>query len=64
MKIFGDRNASLFDPDVQRIHVLADYNSEVARGLVHTEEWRAKMAEEQRWYNEAHLAWARRGGYQ
>jgi hypothetical protein len=29
---------------------LATYNTEVARGLVHTPEWKAKMAEKQREY--------------
>ena len=37
-------------------HVLATYNSEVARGLVHTPEWAARMAELQarfdRWAQE------------
>jgi len=31
---------------------LSMYNAEVARGLVHTEEWKAKMAEEQRLFDE------------
>ena len=31
---------------------LATYNAEVSRGLVHTPEWKAKMAEKQKQYNE------------
>jgi hypothetical protein len=31
---------------------LATYNSEVARGIVHTAEWDAKMAEQQRRFYE------------
>jgi hypothetical protein len=34
---------------------LATYNSERARGLVHTEEWKARMAKQQEEFNE----WAR-----
>lgn len=30
---------------------LADYNAEVNRGLMHTDEWKAKMAVEQRRFN-------------
>lgn len=30
---------------------LATYNGEVARGLVHTPEWKAKMAKEQELFN-------------
>lgn len=32
-------------------YTLANYNSEVARGIVHTEEWKQKMAELQVQYN-------------
>lgn len=32
---------------------LAVYNAEVARGIVHTAEWNALMAEEQRAFDEA-----------
>ena len=35
-----------------RWNALATYNSEVARGLVHTPEWRKKMAEEQKLFDE------------
>jgi hypothetical protein len=31
---------------------LARYNSEVARGIVHTPEWKAKMADQQRQFDE------------
>jgi hypothetical protein len=33
---------------------LATYNAEVHRGIVHTEEWQAKMAEKQAAYDIAH----------
>jgi hypothetical protein len=32
---------------------LADYNAERSRGIVHTEEWQARMADLQRRYNES-----------
>lgn len=35
-----------------RINVLATFNSEVARGIVHTDEWREFMAIEQAWLDE------------
>jgi hypothetical protein len=35
-----------------RIHRLATYNSEVHRGLVHTEEWQQFMGREQAWFND------------
>lgn len=35
---------------------LATYNSEVARGIVHTPEYDAKMREKQKQYNEQWLA--------
>jgi hypothetical protein len=35
------------------LNKLADYNAERSRGIVHTEEWRARMAELQRRYEEA-----------
>lgn len=38
-------------PDETRIHLLATYNSEVAHGVVHTDEWVACMAAEQEWFN-------------
>lgn len=31
---------------------LAKYNSEVARGIMHTEEWKQKMAQLQKTYND------------
>lgn len=31
---------------------LAEYNAELARGLVHTDEWKARMAIEQRRFNQ------------
>lgn len=34
-----------------RWDALATYNAEVARGLVHTPEWKAKMAEEQKLFD-------------
>jgi hypothetical protein len=33
------------------LNALATYNAETARGIVHTDEWRAKMAEHQRAFN-------------
>lgn len=36
------------DADSYEFSALARYNSEAARGIVHTPEWKAKMAEEQR----------------
>lgn len=35
---------------------LALYNAEVGRGLMHTEEWQAKMEKQQQEFNEAALA--------
>jgi hypothetical protein len=35
-----------------RFRVLAEYNSEVARGIIHTEAWKQKMAVLQREYDE------------
>ena len=34
---------------------LADYNAEIARGIVHTAEYDALMAEEQRLFDLAHI---------
>ena len=36
----------------ERWNTLGTYNSEIARGIVHTPEWDAEMAEEQRLFNE------------
>lgn len=33
------------------LYTLANYNSEVERGLVHTGEWKEKMAQLQTWYD-------------
>lgn len=35
-----------------RFEALAKYNGEVARGIVHTEEWRAEMAADQREFDQ------------
>ena len=35
----------------ERVNRLARYNSEAARGLLHSEEWREFMAREQAWFN-------------
>jgi hypothetical protein len=40
------------DVDEVRVSVLARYNGEVARGIMHTREWKEKMAKEQEWFNE------------
>lgn len=39
-------------PAESRIARLGYYNGEVARGLVHTEEWKQHMREEQDWFDE------------
>jgi len=44
MKLFKRKNAYRFAD-------LAQYNAEVARGIMHTPEWKAKMAQEQRRFN-------------
>jgi hypothetical protein len=47
----GDR-LELRPPDMtaQDVHELATYNNEVNRGIVHTQEWKAKMAVlQERW---------------
>ena len=45
-----------------RWDALATYNGEVARGLVHTPEWKAKMAEEQKLFVEGlHQGYLARG---
>jgi hypothetical protein len=36
-----------YKSDPNRWHELAKYNSEVARGIAHTDEWREKMARQQ-----------------
>lgn len=43
-------------PMPREFDVLARYNAEVVRGIVHTPEWRAKMAELQERFNE--WAWS------
>ena len=35
----------------RKFHKLADYNGEVARGILHTDEWRELMADMQDYYN-------------
>jgi hypothetical protein len=49
----GDRfDPHALPPDMteQDFHELSSYNGEVARGLVHTPEWKAKMAVfQERW---------------
>lgn len=44
-----EKDKVFWEPQFQ---VLATFNSEVARGLLHSEEWKAKMAQTQRWYDE------------
>jgi len=39
------RVGTMWKPEYE---LLADYNSEVSRGIVHTEEWREKMEEIQK----------------
>ncbi len=41
---------------------LATYNSEVARGIVHTEEWKRLMALRQEQFNAEQHAWYERQG--
>lgn len=43
----------LFGLTEGEMRVLETYNSEINRGVVHTEEWRAAMRELQRRYDEA-----------
>ena len=38
-----------------RVNALANYHSEKARGIVHTPEWDALMADEQRWFDEEYM---------
>lgn len=38
----------------REVEELARYNAEVARGIVHTTEWKAKMAEQQRRFENEH----------
>ena len=50
---FDRRPLSAFeDEDLSKTRMLATYNAEVARGLVHTAEWRRSMEELQRWYED------------
>ena len=47
-----------FGMDKEQVSVLAEYNSEVARGIVHTREWEAKMAHYQKifdWHTKVYL---------
>jgi hypothetical protein len=46
----------VYESDEQRINRLARYNSEVAHGLVHTDEWRELMAREQEWFDQRERA--------
>jgi len=39
------------DEDYRKLHTLALYNSEVARGIQHTDAWRKEMAALQRWFD-------------
>ena len=50
----GKRRPALQPEDtiIARFQPLAVYNAEVARGIVHTREWDAKMAELQREFDE------------
>lgn len=36
---------------INDVHLLAGYNSEVARGLMHTDDWRSRMVLLQRQFN-------------
>ena len=44
--------------DQYAIHRLGTYNGEVARGLVHTDDWHKKMAELQKRFDEQYAALA------
>lgn len=44
----------------QEIHVLAAYNAERARGLMHTTDWQARMAELQVRFDADAAAWNER----
>jgi hypothetical protein len=39
----------------KRIDLLATYNAEVARGIVHTYKWKREMEDLQAWFNNAVL---------
>jgi hypothetical protein len=55
MKLFKDRCERSKYTD------LAQYNSEVARGLMHTDEWKRQMSELQKAFNDEHYATPNRG---
>ena len=45
-------------------NALARYNSEIARGIVHTPEWDARMAQEQERFNRQQMdEWIAAGGH-
>jgi hypothetical protein len=46
----------------QELLLLATYNAEVARGIVHTDEWNAEMAELQRMFNDSNRQKPTRAG--
>ncbi len=56
MKFFADEQPYEFSD-------LATYNSEVARGIVHTDAWKARMAERQRLFDERSVDDAYRQGW-
>ena len=52
-----------YNPHAVNTHDLATYNSEVARGIVHTDEWKARMAEQQQAFIVGQLAEADSKGW-
>ena len=55
-QITRDRDSHPVPMDEWRISRLATFNSERARGIVHTDDWLALMAEEQEAWNRQQMA--------
>lgn len=56
----GRRRSAYTSEQQARITKLATYNSERARGLVHTPEWRAQMVQLQAWFDQFPHPWLSR----
>jgi hypothetical protein len=52
----------VFKSSFYQFNDLATYNSERARGIVHTPEWVEKMAEQQRLFDDGQRAWMTQNG--
>lgn len=51
---WSDENLRRYNLTEQELNQLSTYNGERSRGIAHTPEWTARMAEPQRRFNGAH----------